>query len=98
MLVCRLIGRKITYVHRRLWPAVVRLGKRFSPSDLARIDEVHTASGKHVVHTIRFPDWVPEEVTAQARTLDEAGALVQLEPWGDKLIAIRKTADSNRPR
>ncbi len=29
VLVCRLVDGKITYVHRRLWPALVRLAKRF---------------------------------------------------------------------
>ena len=28
VLVCRLLGGKITYVHRRLWPAMVRLAER----------------------------------------------------------------------
>ncbi len=27
VLVCRLIGGKITYVHRRLWPALIRLSE-----------------------------------------------------------------------
>jgi hypothetical protein len=31
VLVCKLIGGKITYVHRRLWPALVKL-----PPDFAR--------------------------------------------------------------
>jgi len=30
VLVCRLVGRKITYVHRRLWPALVRLARNFA--------------------------------------------------------------------
>src|ERR1700682_485401 len=29
VLVCRLVGGKVTYVHRRLWPALVRVAGRF---------------------------------------------------------------------
>ncbi len=81
VLVCRLIAGKITYVHRRLWPALVRLSERLPHSRLARIREVHTASGKHVVEESRFPAWVSREVAAQASELDKESALRQLGPW-----------------
>src|SRR5271156_6041494 len=81
VLVCRLIEGKITYVHRRLWPALVRLSGRFPHSNLAQIKEVHTASGKHALVESRFPEWVPREVAAQASDLDEQSALRQLGPW-----------------
>ena len=81
VLVCRLVDGKITYVHRRLWPALVRLAARFPHSNLAQIIELHTASGKHAIEERRFPDWVPGEVTAQAADLDEEGAVRQLGPW-----------------
>ena len=48
MLVCRLVGGKVTYVHRRLWPALVRVSGRFPRKNLAKVHEKHTASGKHV--------------------------------------------------
>ena len=47
VLVCRLVGGKVTYVHRRLWPALVRLAGRFNADQLAVIEEVHTPSGRH---------------------------------------------------
>src|SRR6266446_5201328 len=62
VLVCRLVAGKVTYVHRRMWPALVRLAGRFSADQLAAIEEVHTPSGKHNVNVTRFQDWVPEEV------------------------------------
>src|SRR3990172_13285839 len=31
VLVCRLVGGKVTYVHRRLWPAPGGVGPGFSP-------------------------------------------------------------------
>ena len=45
ILVCRLVGGKVTYVHRRLWPALVRLAGQFDASRLAALREVHTATG-----------------------------------------------------
>ena len=84
VLVCRLVDRKITYVHRRLWPALVRLSERFPHSYLAQIREVHTASGKHATVENRFPAWVPHEVAAQASDLDESSAFRQLGTWCSK--------------
>jgi hypothetical protein len=84
VLVCRLVGGKITYVHRRLWPALVRLSERFPQKDLAQIREAHTASGKHVVEEKAFPTWVSREVAAQASDLDEKSALRQLGLWCTK--------------
>ena len=37
VLVCRLVGGKVTYVHRRLWPALARLAARFRAERLAAI-------------------------------------------------------------
>src|SRR5438094_9340711 len=37
VLVCRLIGGKISLVHRRLRPSLVCLASRFAPEQLARI-------------------------------------------------------------
>src|SRR5439155_1213471 len=54
VLVCRLIGGKVTYVHRRVWPALVRLAGRFNADRLAAIEEVHTPSGKHMIKVTPF--------------------------------------------
>jgi hypothetical protein len=80
VLVCRLIGGKVTYIHRRLWPALVRLAEEFNPSRLAAIQEVHTSSGKHKVNTTPFPHWVPAKVMQAARRLtrEEAARLLQV--------------------
>jgi hypothetical protein len=80
VLVCRLVGGKITYIHRRLWPALVRLAEEFNADRLATIQEVHTPSGKHKVTTIPFPDWVPQDVMRAARhlTREEAARLLQV--------------------
>jgi hypothetical protein len=90
VLVCRLVGGKVTYVHRHLWPALVRLARRFDANRLAEIEEVHTLSGKHEVNVTTFPEWVPEEVAQVAARLtdEEATSLLpvalSMSPRGRK--------------
>ena len=74
----RLVKGKIALVHRRLWPALVRLVDRVGPEALAAVEEQHTASGAHRSHTVPFPDWVPPDVLEQAALLSEAEAIDQL--------------------
>jgi len=69
---------KITYVHRRLWPAVVRLAGRFSKERLAALKEVHTPTGKHKLLITPYPKWVPREIVQAARKLAEKEAASQL--------------------
>jgi hypothetical protein len=81
VLVCRLVKGKITFVHRRLWPALVCAAKRFPKKQLAQVREVHTGSGQHVAKETPFPNWVPAEVSRDARRLSEEEALRELGPW-----------------
>ena len=81
VLVCRLLGGKITYVHRRLWPALVRLADRIGPSRLDAIREEHTTSGAHKLVTIAFPRWVPTNVREAAGKLAEVEARTQCGDW-----------------
>ncbi len=97
VLVCRLVDGKITYVHRRLWPALVRLSHRFPPAWLAQIQEVHMASGRHVVKEVGFPGWVSRELAAQASDLSEASALGQLGQSYAKGGEIEKVARRKAP-
>ena len=80
VLVCRLIGGKITYVHRRLWSALVRLADRFDADRLAAIREVHTASGKHKIEVTAFRKWIPSDVIQAAAklTAEEASTLLPI--------------------
>ena len=78
VLVCRVVGGKVTYVHRNLWPALVLLAGRFSKKNLAAIKEVHTPAGKHKLLTTPFPDWVPKEVLRAANELTKQQAASQL--------------------
>ncbi len=81
VLVCRLVNGKVTFVHRRLWPALVRAAKRFPRKQLAQVHEVHTDSGRHVAREVAFPKWVPAEVTAEASQLSEEEAVRELGDW-----------------
>ena len=81
ILVCRLVKGKITLVHRRLWPALVRLAKRFPPDRIAKVRQEHTASGAHVNKEVPFPQWVPAQVKKQAGSISEAEAIAALGEW-----------------
>jgi hypothetical protein len=74
----RLVNGKITIVHRRLWPAIVRVADRFPPERLASVTEEHTASGAHRKTQTPFPAWVPAGVIEAAARLSEQEALAAL--------------------
>jgi hypothetical protein len=78
VLVCRLVNGKITYVHRRVWPALVRLAPTMQAARLTAIHEVHTASGAHRVQRTAFSKWVTPHVRAEAALLSETDALAQM--------------------
>lgn len=74
LLICRLVEGKVTFVHRRLWPALARLASEFQPDRICQVRQEHTPSGRHVNHEVPFPQWVPPEVMAEARGLTEQQA------------------------
>ena len=81
VLVCRLGKGKVTFVHRRLWPALVRAAGRLPSAHISQMREVHTSSGRHVTQEVPFPDWVPSSVRAAARRLSEEAALSEFAAW-----------------
>ena len=91
VLVCRLVSGKVTYVHRRLWPALVRLAGQFDASRLAAIREVHTATGKHKVETTAFPKWVLAETKAAAKALTLPQAAKMLRGAGIRVANGRES-------
>jgi hypothetical protein len=91
VLICKLIDGKVTFVHRRLWTALVALSDEIGPQRLARVDQEHTASGKHVNRVTPFPDWVPAEVRGDAERLSAEDARRALGPLVDVLLAGRST-------
>jgi hypothetical protein len=74
VLVCKLIDGKVTYVHRRVWPALVKLAPRFKKAQLAKVWDEHTESGAHASRQIGFPDWVPSKAVKEAEALSVAEA------------------------
>src|SRR5207344_890648 len=74
VLVCKLVDGKVTYVHRRLWPALVKLASRFRKNQLVKVWNEHTPTGAHRSRSSPFPDWVPSEVLHAAETLSMADA------------------------
>ena len=81
VLVCRLVKGKITLVHRRLWPALVRLAARFPPDQIAKVRQEHAASGRHINKEVPFPRWVPPEVMEKAKSISEEEAIAALGEW-----------------
>jgi hypothetical protein len=81
VLVCRLVDGKVTYVHRRLWPALARLAPGIEATRLAALREMHTASGAHRMQRTAFRQWVTSDVLAEAAALTESDALAQVSPW-----------------
>lgn len=82
VLTCRLIDGKVTYVHRRLWPALARLSRRFRADRLAPIREVHTAAGKHKIETRAFSHWISLRDLQRSTTLSVEEAISWLEKAG----------------
>jgi hypothetical protein len=79
VLVCRLVSGKVTFVHERLWPALVCAGKQLGLGRVSQLVGEHTSSGKHLSREVPFPVWVPEHITVQAGKLSEEKALKILD-------------------
>jgi hypothetical protein len=79
----KLIDHKVTFVHRRLWPALVRLARDgvFAADQVTSIQQEHLPTGEH--HNILTPlaDWVDEATNRAADTLAVADAKKQLGTW-----------------
>jgi hypothetical protein len=92
VLTLRLVGGKITFVHRRLWPALVRLAPCLGKARLAVVREAHTERGMHRVVLIQFPRWVPASVKSAAKRLTLEAASRQLR------IVLSGVKTSSQPR
>lgn len=99
VLVCRLVDGKLTLVHRRLWPALVRVASRFPARSIARVVEEHTSSGRH--RTVETPllEWIPGEIRRRAKRLTAAEALQALgEAHPGSGTAARRSPAARRRR
>ncbi len=84
VLMCRVVGGKVTLVHRRLWPALAAAAPHFAPENIARVAQEHTAAGHHQNEETPFPDWAPAGVLADAASISLANALAALGPWATR--------------
>jgi len=76
----RLVDSKVTLVHRRLWPALVRLAARFEDTALVVVIQEHTPTGAHRATGSPLRDWVSTEIVDAAARLNEADATNMLPP------------------
>ena len=80
---CRLVDGKVTFVHRRVWAALVRLASSFPRASLAAVSQVHMPTGEHRLRITPYPRWVPREVREAARSHPRQDALAQLGAWAE---------------
>ena len=85
----RLVNHKVTLVHRRLWPALLRLSASFDDAALVVVTQEHTPRGSHRAITSPLHDWVSFEVLDAAARLNEADARSMLPP------VLRRQSDSD---
>ena len=81
VVICRMIEGRLTMVHRRLWPSLVRAASHFAPAQLVQELQEHTASGKHANREIAFPQWVPADAFTAAVALTELEAIAPFATW-----------------
>ena len=79
----KLVDGKVTFVHRRVWPALVRLGRDgvLAKERVELFRQEHTQSGEHRNIHVAFPDWVPDDVGTAADRLSADAARAQLGAW-----------------
>lgn len=90
VLVCKLIDNKVTYVHRRVWSALIKLAPRLGKERLAKVWDEHTKTGMHVSQHVPFPQWVPADV------IKEAGRLSK--PEAERMLSAVLPEKSAKPR
>lgn len=76
----KLVDGKVTFVHRKAWAALVRLGRDgvIAAEQLAAVEQEHTATGEHRNVTTPFPTWVDAETGSAADSLSTEQARAQL--------------------
>jgi hypothetical protein len=79
----KLVDHKITFVHRRLWPALAKLAQAgvLDADRVTAIQQEHMPTGEHRNITMPFPDWVPDDTMANASALTVDEAKSQLGTW-----------------
>ena len=81
ILTCRIVRGKVTLIHKRLWPALVRIARHLPVERLASVREIHTPSGAHQVEEEPYPKWVPGDVKKASELLTKDKAIEALGNW-----------------
>lgn len=79
----KLIDGKVTFVHRRVWPALACLAASgVIPAErAAAIQQEHMPTGEHRNLVLPYPEWVPDDVARTAAGLTVEAARAQLGSW-----------------
>ncbi|MFN0250504.1 MAG: hypothetical protein ACKV2T_26725 [Kofleriaceae bacterium] len=79
----KLVDGKVTFVHRRVWPALVRLARDgvFAAARVESVHQEHTETGEHRNFNVPFPEWVPEDVAQAADAMSTDTARAELGTW-----------------
>jgi hypothetical protein len=99
----KLIDGKLAFVHRRAWPALVRLAEAgvLTREQVAAVHQEHTASGHHRNVVTAFPAWVDDATARAARAVSVDAARARL-PWLDATTegprARRRPSPRRAPR
>ncbi|GAC1541772.1 MAG: hypothetical protein NVS2B9_08820 [Myxococcales bacterium] len=80
VLVCKLVQGRPTYVHRRLWTALVRLAPIKGAHILDRLRDEPQPDGSVKTTAQPFPAWVTLQIKEAARALSEPEARTRMGP------------------
>ena len=80
----KLVDGKVTFAHRKIWPALVRLGNEgvIATEQLSSVQQEHMPTGEHRNIVTPFPEWVDDGTAAAAERLAADKARAQLA-WID---------------
>jgi hypothetical protein len=76
----KLVDGKVTFAHRKIWPALVRLGRDglIATEQLGSLQQEHMPTGEHRNFVTPFPDWVDDSTAKTADGLSADKARAQL--------------------
>jgi hypothetical protein len=79
----KLIDHKVTFVHRRLWPALACLARSgaFAADQVASIQQEHMPTGEHRNIVTPLAEWVDEATARAAAALTADAARGLLGAW-----------------
>ena len=79
----KLVDGKVTFVHRRIWPALARLASDgvLAAERVAAIQQEHMPTGEHRNLVTPYPAWVPDDVALAAAALSVEAARAALGAW-----------------